>query len=86
MIFRNGSSRPPQGDLIAQLEEVYEQLSTLPPNVTQIDAPSTLIQRLRVAVSDAAPWPPIHLHVDNDLPLRTIRVTWSNGDTDLIRL
>lgn len=96
---------PAPDDLPAELERVWTELAALPPVVTRIDAPSTILAALRralelpgqrtlsnlddfgpVAVASAARCAAIPLHVDNELPAHTVRLTWSDGRRELRRL
>lgn len=84
---------PGAQELVAHLDAIAAKLKALPPVVTRIDAPSTVIEALTRQVAlrherglGSTPYDSIPLHVDNDLPLRTVRLTYSDGTTRQLRL
>lgn len=79
-----GAHRP------ALVGDAREAIRAMPPTVTQIDAPSTLIAELwghiPKSTLDIPPSGLIRLETDNGLGLHMVRLHWSDGTAEVVRL
>jgi hypothetical protein len=77
-------------DVLEALERVHQQLEAMPPTVRQIDVRSslwaTLCARAIDGTFDAYSGATITIVIDNDLPMRTVRLHWSDGRIEEKRL